>query len=109
MELKTLSAYNNTKKINFGDVVVIYKFGGNWCAPCKKVEEVINDTPGTLLYNISVDNEEFESHLIENNIYTIPHCFLYCRNETIDFKGEITRDELEKLCKSLKHAAGVDS
>ena len=107
MELKTLSAYYNSRKIDYGDTVVIYKFGGNWCNPCKKVEEVIKDTDDVLLYNINVDNEEFESHLIENNIYTIPHCFLYFRKEQVDFKGEITKTELIKICKSLKIAAGV--
>ena len=102
MELKTLTAYNNANNIDFGDKIVIFKFGGSWCAPCKKLDEIINDTPGTLLYNISVDNEEFESYLIENNIYSIPHCFLKYKKEIVQFKGEVSKDELLQLCSSIR-------
>ena len=101
MELKTLTAYNNANNIDFGDTIVIFKFGCDWCAQCKKLNEIINDTPGTLLYNISVD-EEFESYLMEKNIYSIPHCFLKYKKEIVQFKGEVSKDELLQLCSSIR-------
>ena len=101
MELKTLTAYNNANNIDFGDKIVIFRFGCNGCAQCKKLDEIINDTPGILLYNISVD-EEFESFLMENNIYSIPYCFLKYKKEIVQFKGEVSKDELLQLCSSIR-------
>lgn len=102
MEIKTLDTYNNINNIDFGDNIVIFKFGGSWCGPCHNLEKILKDIPSTVLYNISVDNSEFESHLIEKKIYTIPHCFLKCGKEIVDFKGEKTKDEIIKICESLR-------
>ncbi len=105
MEVKTLSNFNNITKIDFGEKIVVFKFGGDWCAPCKKVEEIIKNNKDCVLYNISVDNPEFESYLMENNIYKIPHCFLRYKNRNTDFKGEITEEDLKYIIKSLKTVA----
>lgn len=102
MEIKTLESYNNINKIDFGEVITVFKFGGNWCTPCKNIEEIINSIPGCILYNISVDNENFESFLIDEMVYTIPDCIIKYKKDFVRIKGEKTREELIKIFEALK-------
>jgi len=94
MELQTLNDYNNINRINFGDTIVVFKFGGNWCQPCKNMEDKIKDIPNCILYNISVDNQEFESFMMDNQIYKIPDCIVKYKNKIQRLKGDISREEI---------------
>ena len=41
-EITTLTNYENINKIDFGEKVIFFKFGGEWCVPCKELEKTWN-------------------------------------------------------------------
>lgn len=102
-EIKDLNSYNSINKIDFGEKVIFFKFGGDWCVPCKQLETNLECIPDVILYNIDVENDEFESFTVENNIYTIPHTFVKYKNKTVDFKGTKSVEELTELISNLKN------
>ncbi len=102
-EIKTLNMYNNTKRIDFGEKIVVYKFGGHWCKACKDLEENIKNLSDVLVYEIDIENDEFESFLVENKIYSIPDTFLCYKNNEVRFKGLRTTEQLKDLIKMIKN------
>ena len=42
VEIKDLTRYNYINNIDFGETVVFFKFGAEWCAPCLKLEETLS-------------------------------------------------------------------
>jgi thiol-disulfide isomerase/thioredoxin len=102
--IKDLESYNQINDINFGETVVFFKFGAEWCVPCLELEKIINDIPDSVVYTISIDNEEFESFLTDNKIYSLPDTMVKYKNSTTRFQGLRTRDEIVKIIDDLKKA-----
>lgn len=102
MELTTLNDYRNINSIDFGENIIVFKFGGSWCQPCKNMEEKIKEIPNCILYNISVDNQEFESFMMDNKIYKIPDCIVKYKNKIERMKGDISREEIMTLFNKLR-------
>lgn len=102
--IKDLESLNNIKKINFGETVVFIKIGADWCIPCIELDKVLVKIPNTVIYHISVDNENFESFFIENKIYSLPHTFIMYKNNTEQFIGNRTEEQINSLIKTLKFA-----
>ena len=99
-----IKSYNQINNINFGEIVVFFKFGAEWCAPCLELEKIINDIPGSMVYTISIDNEEFESFLTDNKIYSLPDTIVKYKDSTARFQGLRTRDEIVKIIEDIKKA-----
>lgn len=59
--IKDLSSYNSINSINFGEQVLFFKFGADWCIPCTELDKVLINVPDSMLYHISIENEDFES------------------------------------------------
>lgn len=101
-EITTLRMYNNINKIDFGEKPVFFKFGGSWCKACKDLDKNIECIPDTVIYEINVENEEFESFLIENNIYSIPDTIIKYKGNEVRFKGVRTPDEISEMITNIK-------
>ena len=72
INIKDLSTFNNLINVDQGDKVVFFKFGTDWCIPCSELDKNLVGVSNSIIYHICADNENFESYLIENKIYTFP-------------------------------------
>jgi len=97
VSIKSLENYYSINSINFGEKIVFFKFGADWCVPCMELEGILESIPNTVLYNISVDNDAFESFFIENGIYTVPVTIIKYKNATHTFQGVKTKNQIEFL------------
>lgn len=98
MKIETLQAYNNINKINHGDKIVIFKIGTEWCTPCKTLQKTLDKIEDVIVYQMDMENDEFESFYEDNNIKNIPYCICKYKDVTFRFKGLLTEDALrEKL------------
>jgi thiol-disulfide isomerase/thioredoxin len=102
--INDLESFNNLKNVNFGENVVFIKFGANWCIPCIELDKVLVKIPDSIIYHISVDNINFESFFIENKIYSLPHTFIMYKNNTDQFIGIRTEEQINLLIEKLKFA-----
>jgi thiol-disulfide isomerase/thioredoxin len=102
--IKDLESFNNLKNVNFGENVVFIKIGADWCIPCIELDKVLVNIPDSIIYHISVDNINFESFFIENKIYSLPHTFIMYKNNTDQFIGIRTKEQINSLIKNLKFA-----
>lgn len=100
--INNLTAFNNLINIEYGDKIVFFKFGTDWCIPCAELDKILVNIPNSLVYYISVDNENFESYLIENNIYAIPHTIIKYKNKNKKIIGIHTINQIEKYIEELK-------
>jgi len=103
MEIKTLQQYNSINNIDYGDKIVIYKFGADWCTPCINLNKEFESINDCIIYNISIDNEEFNSFFIDNKIYTIPDTFIKYKSKFDRFIGFKTNEEIKKLIELLHY------
>jgi thiol-disulfide isomerase/thioredoxin len=94
--INNLTAFNNLINIDYGDKIVFFKFGTDWCIPCIELDKILVNIPNSLVYYISVDNENFDSYLIENKIYTIPHTIIKYGNKIKKIIGIHTINQIEK-------------
>ncbi len=101
-EITTLQMYNMIKKIDFGEKCVFFKFGGPWCKACKDLDKNIECIPGAIIYEINVENDEFESFLVENNVYAIPDTIIIYKSNEVRFQGVCTPDEISEMINSIK-------
>mgnify|MGYP003322465791 CR=1 FL=1 len=104
VEIKNLISYNYINNIDFGETVVFFKFGAEWCAPCVELDKIISDIPGTMVYNISIDNDNFTSFLMDNKIYSLPDTIIKYKNCTNRFQGLRTHEEITNIIETLKKA-----
>lgn len=102
MELNNYTSYENTLNIDFGNSVVVYLFGGDWCKPCNNVFSTLKKINDCICYKISVENSDFTDFIYENNITSIPHMIVKYKKNEVTLKGERTREEFEELFTSLK-------
>jgi len=102
VEIETLLKYNTINNVDFGDKVIFFKFGAEWCIPCKELEKTLTNIPDVLIYNISIDNEDFESFFMDNNIYTIPDTIVKYKNKSDRFVGYKTPEEINSIIEKIK-------
>tara|TARA_B100001142_G_scaffold330387_1_gene398931 strand:- start:8555 stop:8881 length:327 start_codon:yes stop_codon:yes gene_type:complete len=100
--IKDLSSYNSINSINFGEQVLFFKFGADWCIPCTELDKVLINVPDSMLYHISIENEDFESFFIDNKIYTLPDTIIKYKNSTRRFQGVRTLEQILQMIKKLK-------
>ena len=100
--IKDLKTFNNLINIDHGDKIVFFKFGTDWCIPCIEIDKILINIPNSLIYYISVDNENFESYLIENKIYTIPYIIIKYKDKIKKINGIHTINQIEKYIEELK-------
>jgi len=100
--IKDLTTFNNLINVDYGDKIVFFKFGTNWCIPCIEIDKILINIPNSIMYYISVDNENFESFLIENKIYTIPYVIIKYKNKNKKIIGIHTNNQIEKYIEELK-------
>ena len=103
--IKDLSTYNSINSIDFGEQVLFLKFGTDWCIPCKELDKVLVTVPESMLYHISIENEDFESFFMDNKIYTLPDTIIKYKNNTTRFQGMRTLDQILKMIEKLKEEA----
>ena len=101
-EILSLDSYNSIDSIDFGETVTFIKFGTDWCDPCKKLHEVLLGVPMSIIYNVDVQNDEFEQFLSENRIYNIPTTIIKYKKYKTQFAGVRTLEELKKIVDVLK-------
>jgi len=102
MDIETYDSFCSINEIDYGDNILVFLFGGNWCTPCKNLYENLEKVENCLVYKINVENLEFEDYISDNNITSIPYSIVKYKNNKTTFKGERTRDELLEMFASLK-------
>lgn len=100
--IKDISSYNSINSINFGEKVLFFKFGADWCIPCIELDKILKSVPDSMLYHISIDNEEFESFLMDNKIYTVPDTIIKYKDNTRRFQGVKTIEQINEIINSMK-------
>ncbi len=103
-KLKTVEELSNI--IENSENLVIFKFGGEWCGPCKMLEHTISEIEGTLenvqFYEIDVD--EADEELIEKyQIQSIPVLLFFNEGLQVDrITGARGKSELLELIEKNK-------
>ena len=100
--INDLKNYNNITSIDYGENVVFIKIGAEWCIPCIELEKVLVTIPNSIIYNISIDNINFESFFIDNKIYAVPHTFVLYKNVKEQFAGVRTEKQISEIIEKLK-------
>lgn len=103
--INDLSSYNSINSIDFGNTVVFFKFGADWCIPCIELDKILVTVPDSMLYHISVENEDFISFFMDNKIYTVPDTIIKYKNSTTRFQGVRTLDQILEMIEKLKEDA----
>ena len=103
--IKDLSTYNSINSINFGEKIVFFKFGADWCIPCNELDKVLVNVPDSMLYHISIDNEDFESFFMNNKIYTVPDTIVKYKDASTRFQGLRTEEQIMEIIEELKKAS----
>jgi len=100
--IKDLKNYTVVNNIDFGEKVIFFKFGADWCIPCNELDKVLAKVDDSLLYHISIDNEEFESFFMDNKIYTVPDTIIKYKDNTHRFQGVKTIEQINEIINSMK-------
>ena len=100
--IKDLKNYTVVNNIDFGEKVIFFKFGADWCIPCIELEKILTKVDDSLLYHISIDNEEFESFFMDNKIYTVPDTIIKYKDNTYRFQGVKTIEQINEIINSMK-------
>ena len=97
-----LKAYKRVYEIDHGEQVVFFKFGAEWCIPCVELDKVLVNVENSVIYHVCIDNEDFESFFIENNIYTVPDTIIKYKNVACRFQGLKNKDQIDEIIDNLK-------
>ena len=100
--IKDFKNYTIINSIDFGEKIVFFKFGADWCIPCNELDKVLANVENSLLYHISIDNEEFESFFMDNKIYSVPDTIIKYKDNTHRFQGVKTLEQINKILKDMK-------
>ena len=100
--VNNLSTYNNLINVDYGDKVVFFKFGTDWCIPCVELDKILVLIPNSVIYHICADNENFESYLIENKIYTFPYTLIKVGKKIKKVIGLHSSDNILEYIEDLK-------
>lgn len=103
--IKDLSSYNSINSVNFGEKVLFFKFEADWCIPCIELDKILTPIPDSMLYHISVENDDFISFFMDNKIYTVPDTIIKYKNSTTRFQGVRTLDQILEMIEKLKKVA----
>tara|TARA_B100001287_G_C22683524_1_gene531933 strand:+ start:1365 stop:1685 length:321 start_codon:yes stop_codon:yes gene_type:complete len=102
VKIKDLSTYNCINNIDFGEKIVFFKFGAEWCIPCTELDKILVKVPDSMLYNVSIDNEDFESFFMDNRVYSVPDTIIKYKGSTTRFQGLRTKEQIMKMIEELK-------
>lgn len=104
--IKDFSSYNSINSVDFGETVLFFKIGADWCIPCKELDKVLVSIPDSMIYHISIENEDFESFFMDNKIYTLPYTIIKYKNNTSTFQGVKTDKQILETILKLKQTQG---
>jgi len=100
--VKYASVLNNLISMDFGEKIVFVKFGTDWCVPCQELDKILVNIPDSILYHVNLDNDEFDNVMEEYNFTTMPYTIIKYKNNTRNFKGVITEEQINKLIDDMK-------
>jgi thiol-disulfide isomerase/thioredoxin len=100
--INDLTTFNNLIDLDYGDKIVFFKFGSDWCIPCSELDKILVSIPNSIIYYISIDNENFESYLTENKIYTIPYTLIKFSKKIKKVIGMHNKCDIERYIEELK-------
>jgi thiol-disulfide isomerase/thioredoxin len=102
VSIADLNTYNAINLIDFGEKIVFFKIGADWCEPCVRLDKILNSIPNSIVYQISIDNYEFTSFFMENKFYSIPDTIIKYKDSTARFQGLITEQSLIEMIQKMK-------
>ena len=100
--INDLNTFNNLFNIDYGDKVVFFKFGTDWCIPCMELDKILVEVSNSIIYHICADNENFESYLIDNKIYTFPFTLIKVGKKIKKVIGLHNLNDILKYIEDLK-------
>jgi thioredoxin-like negative regulator of GroEL len=96
------SVLKNLLQMDFGEKSVFIKFGTDWCIPCQELDKILTSFPNSMLYHVNLDNDEFDNVMEEYNFTTMPYTIIKYKNDSRNFKGVITEEQINKLIDDMK-------
>lgn len=100
--IKYNSVLKNLLQMDFGEKFVFIKFGADWCIPCQELDKILASFPNSITYYVNLDNNEFDNAMEEYNFTTMPYTIIKYKNNSRNFKGVITQDQINKLIDDMK-------
>lgn len=100
--VKYNSVLKNLLQMNFGENCVFIKFGTDWCIPCQELDKILASIPNSIIYHVNLDNDEFDNVMEEYNFTTMPYTIIKYKDNTRNFKGVITEEQINKLIDDMK-------
>jgi hypothetical protein len=100
--INDLKTFDRLIDLDYGDKVVFFKFGTDWCIPCIELDKILVNIPNSIIYYICADNEHFESYLMENKIYTLPYTFIKFGKKFKKVIGTRTESCINKYIEELQ-------
>jgi thiol-disulfide isomerase/thioredoxin len=100
--IRNNSVLKNLLQMDFGDTFVFIKFGTDWCIPCQELDKILTSFPNSMLYHVNLDNDEFENVMEEYNFTTMPYTIMKHKNNSRNFKGVISEDQIQNLLNDMK-------
>jgi hypothetical protein len=100
--ITNLSAFKNLIEEDYGNKIVFFKFGTDWCIPSSEIDKILVNIPNSMIYHIPVDNENFEPYLMENRMYTFPYTFIKYGKKIKKTFGIQTVDQINRYIEELK-------
>ena len=94
IKLDNLESYESIDSIDFGKTIVFIKFGTDWCKPCNQLNAVLSKIAGSIIYEVDVQNDEFENIMSVERIYNIPVTIIKVGKYKTKFTGLKTVDEI---------------
>ena len=101
-DITSVEMLNTIKTIDFGEKILIIKFGGPWCKACKELEKEMECIPDLVVFDVNVENDNFEEYITGNNIASIPYTIIIYKKNEINFKGVRKTDELTEMINLIK-------
>jgi len=100
--VKNNTVLKNLLQMDFGENFVFIKFGTDWCVPCQELDKILVSFPNSMLYHVNLDNDEFDNVMEEYNFTTMPYTIIKFKNDSRNFKGVITEEQINKLIDDMK-------
>ena len=110
-QIESLQSYNDINSIDFGDTIVFFKFGTEWCGPCKQLgptlEKVVAAANGKVkMVRVNIDdNQQIAQQL---RVQSVPTVYAFVDGQPVDgFSGAQPESTLIQFIEKISALGGA--